>query len=94
MVIGGDGAAGALAQNGHAVEFLKNQYRHCKPILLLGAARDLLERAGIPGTLPSGADDAGLLLHHADDTGRRGAGIIAAVAKHRHFEREIDPPLV
>src|SRR5580700_8771347 len=41
VVPGGDGAATELANSGHALEFLKDQYRHCKPILLLGAAQAL-----------------------------------------------------
>ena len=31
-------------QSGHAMEFLKDQYRHCKTILLIGAAAALLDR--------------------------------------------------
>ena len=43
IVPDGEAAADALAQSGHALEFLKDQYRHCKPILLMGAARVLVE---------------------------------------------------
>ena len=32
------------SSSGHALEFLKDQYRHCKPILLMGAAQTLLGR--------------------------------------------------
>src|SRR5690606_14844815 len=34
-----DGAGEALASLGHAVEFVRDQYRHCKPILDLGTAK-------------------------------------------------------
>jgi catalase len=85
----------ALAQSGHAVEFVKDQYRHCKPMLVLGAGALLLEAARIPRELPDGSADQGLLLHES------GAQIdvllpafVEALARHRHFERETDPPLV
>ena len=83
----------ALAADGRALEFLKDQYRHCKPILVLGAASALLEKAGIPLALPSGEPDPGLLTARADGKTTVDA-FIEALAKHRHFERETDPPLV
>ena len=44
----GADAVQRLAADGRALEFLKDQYRHCKPILALGAASELLDKAGIP----------------------------------------------
>ena len=83
-----------LANSGHAKEFLKDQYRHCKPILLHGSAQSLLAAAGIPTELPSKKPDPGLIVS-ADVKGDRGLqAFIRAVAKHRHFERETDPPRV
>jgi catalase len=38
-------------------EFLKDQYRHCKAMLISGAAQLVLEKAGIPATLPTGDPD-------------------------------------
>ena len=90
----GEGAVEALSQLGHAKEFLKDQYRHCKPILLLGGAWTLLEEAGIPGTLPNGKTDPGLLQFRGPDVEQAVPAFVAAIAKHRHFERETDPPLV
>ncbi|MEA2627183.1 MAG: catalase, partial [Candidatus Binatota bacterium] len=94
VVPDGEAAANALSQSGHAVEFLKDQYRHCKPILLIGAAASLLRAAGIPPSLPSGDADPGLLQLAAGDTDGAVAAFVAAVAKHRHFARETDPPIV
>ena len=77
----------ALAELGSAVEFLKDQFRHCKTILVLGQESALVEAAAIPLTL----DDKpipGLLL------GKAPAAFVAALAKHRHFERESDPPII
>jgi catalase len=87
-----DGASGAeaLSELGHAVEFVKDQYRHCKAILAVGAGRALLEKASIP----LGANDPALILA---DPGKSAAAIksfIAAVAKHRNWDRAMDPPPV
>jgi catalase len=90
----GDGAVDALSQSGHAIEFLKDHYRHCKPMLLLGGASALLEEAGIPATLPTGAADPGLLTMRGDDTEAALEAFVAAVTKHRHWARETDPPVV
>lgn len=80
--------------DGRAREFLKDQYRHCKPILALGAASELLERTGVPQNLPSGEPDPGLVLGRSDDGESLAEAFINALGKHRHFDREGDPPLV
>ena len=87
---GGD----SLSRNGHAMEFIKDQYRHCKTILLLGSAANLLELTGIPETLPSGEPDEGLLIMNADRVREAIAAFVKAVTRHRHYERETDPPTV
>jgi catalase len=86
----GADAVRSLAADGRVLEFVKDQYRHCKPILALGAASALIERAGIPGKLPSGEADPGLLM----GTSASADKFVAAIAAHRHFGRETDPPRV
>jgi catalase len=81
-----------LAKLGHALEFIKDQYRHCKPILATGDSEKLLEACGIPAALPNGKPDPGVLL--APDAVGAMARFIAAVARHRSFERFSDPPPV
>jgi catalase len=88
-----DGDPAALLTQGRVPEFLRDQYRHCKPLLVLGAGARLLEGAGIPATLPGGAADPGIVVAGAADAAVI-AAFQAAVAKHRHFERETDPPAV
>ncbi|MEO6444011.1 MAG: catalase [Gemmatimonadaceae bacterium] len=90
----GDASVDTLAQTGPALEFLKDQYRHSKTILLMGGASRLLDDAGIPKTLPSGDADPGLLLFEGSATGRAIPAFIDALTRHRHFERETDPPAV
>jgi len=90
-----DGTEGVenLARDGHTLEFLKDQYRHCKTILALGASSILLEKAGIGPQLPTGAEDTGLLVA-ASSQALDPQIFIAAVAQHRHPARDSDPPLV
>ena len=83
-----------LAASGQALEFLKDQYRHCKPILLLDGASVLLDKAGIPPTLVSGDSDPGLLRVDDSDLQEGMAAFVAALTQHRHFDRETDPPRV
>jgi catalase len=89
-----DGAAEVLSESGHALEFLKDQYRHCKTILLLGSADELLPKTGIPVELESGEADPGLLRYDAADVDEAVAAFIAALSQHRHFARETDPPRI
>jgi catalase len=92
VVPDGDAAIGALGHSGQVLEFLKDQYRHCKPMLALGASKRLLEAAGIPPKLADGASDPGLVFEI--DPARATREFIAAIVKHRHFERQTDPPRV
>jgi catalase len=91
----GDEAVAALAQDGHTMEFIKDQFRHCKTILALGASRLLLQKAGLPMSMDkSQAQGAtGLLFAEAADVDAAMSNFIAAMVKHRHFGREMDPPL-
>jgi catalase len=91
---GGAKAVEILARDGHTLEFIKDQYRHCKTILALGDSKDLLARVGISLTLPSGAVDPGLLVATRDNSTATTQAFIAAVGRHRHPERDRDPPLV
>jgi catalase len=87
-------AVKTLAQVGHAMELLKDQYRHCKTILAFGASSDLLEAAGAWTTLPSGEKDPGVLHCGEGNVTKAVAAFVDALAKHRHFERETLPPRV
>jgi catalase len=94
-VLGGRVAVTQLGNVGHALEFIKDQYRHAKPILAVGEAAALVENAGAPAVLPSGKPDPGVLIVGADgNVSEALPAFIAAIARHRHHEREVDPPLV
>jgi catalase len=93
-VPGGERAAKTLGNVGHAAEFIKDQFRHAKPILALGAGRALVENAGVPAMLPSGDPDPGVLRFGEDEVDEAAAAFIEAIGKHRHHARELDPPMV
>ncbi len=93
VVPSGREAIKTLGNLGQAAEFVKEQYRHCKPILVLGAGQELVENAGVPLTLADGDPDPGLLKFDAN-TEAALEQFVAAIAKHRSFERETDPPMV
>jgi catalase len=84
----GEGAAEALARNAHAIDFVREQYRHGKPILAIGAGAGLLEKAMVPMALPDGSQDPGLLVDGALDAFK------TALAGPRAYARETDPPMV
>jgi catalase len=88
----GNMVAENLAASGQTLEFLRDQYRHCKPILAFGAGRQLLQTAGIPETLLDGSPDPALLSVNAledalDD-------FVKLVGSPRSFARETDPPVI
>jgi catalase len=94
IVPDGEAAAGTLANSGQALEFVKDQFRHCKPILLIGAAESLLGAAGIAPLLSAEEPDAGLLIFEGGDEEEAAAAFMGALAQHRHFARETDPPRI
>jgi catalase len=83
VVPDGQEAAKNLALLGHALEFIKDQYRHCKPILMLGTGRTVVEGAGV---LVGKGEDWALA--------RDVKAFVKAAGRHRNWDRAQDPPLV
>jgi catalase len=81
-------AAEALSELGHAVEFVKDQYRHCKAILAVGAGRSLLEKAMIP----LDGEDPALIVANPGKGAAAMKSFMAAIARHRNWDRAMDPP--
>ena len=79
----GDGAADQLASLGHVREFLKDQFRHGKPILMLGAGERVAAEAGVP---MNDTSDWALV--------RDIAAFVDAMGKHRNWDRITDPPQI
>jgi catalase len=86
LIPGGAAAAQALAQNGEALHFVLEAYKHCKPICAIGEGIQLLASLGVEA---GGAMPAGVVAGSNDPPGRPqlAADFIAAIAKHRHWTR-------
>jgi catalase len=91
IVPGGDGAMEKLRTDARTLDYLKEQYRHCKALLVLGDGEALLDEAGIPRALPNGDPDPGLVT---GDNAQKAIKAYINVAGRRHWERETDPPRV
>ncbi|HWU98788.1 MAG TPA: catalase [Oxalicibacterium sp.] len=91
-----DGAesVATLIKDGQVLEFIKDQYRHCKPIMAMGAAQSLLEKAGITPTLPSGDKDASIVGIDEKKTDTALNAFIKAMTAHKELARETDPPAI
>ncbi|MNN09148.1 Catalase C [compost metagenome] len=94
VVPDGQGAVQQLGSDANALDFLRLQYRHCKPMLAIGAGKDLLDKAGVPVTLPDGKPDPAIIVAPSGDLAKAVAAFKKALAAHRAFARETDPPRV
>ncbi|HEX2603471.1 MAG TPA: catalase [Oxalicibacterium sp.] len=90
----GSDAIAALMKDGNVLEFVKETYRHCKPMLLMGAASSLLEKACILPALPSGKRDHGIIGLGDHDLTAAIDVFIETLQQHRVLARETDPPIV
>ncbi|HYF17265.1 MAG TPA: catalase [Ramlibacter sp.] len=92
----GEEAVAALAQDGHTAECIRDQFRHCKTILALGASRRLLLQAGLPLAMDKsfGQGGTGIVIAAAADAAQAAQHFMTAMGRHRHFGREMDPPLL
>jgi catalase len=93
VVVPGGAGVERLQRLAHVLDFLREQHRHCKPLLLVGNAQSLLEAAGVPRTLPDGEQDPALLW--VENPRTLEAHLVAftqALSGHRDFRREVDPP--
>ena len=84
------GGASALAGNGDAVHFVLEAYKHCKAIAASGSGAGLLASLGLPAPKAGGVSQprAGVVLSGPDASQTAlMAAFIAAIGKHRHWER-------
>ncbi|HSC67776.1 MAG TPA: catalase [Cellvibrio sp.] len=88
------GCCSALAADAHALEFVREQYRHCKPIFAIGDGDQLLATAGVSKVLPNGSADLAVISADEKDLHTALESFQAVLANHRAYEREIDPPIV
>jgi catalase len=91
-----DGEIGvkALSGDANALDFVRQQYRHCKAIMVVGAGAGLLQAAGVPARLADGSEDPALVGTHSETMPKALAAFKEALAGHRSFARETNPPRV
>lgn len=94
VVPDGDEAVAVLLRNAGALDFVREQYRHCKPIWVVGDGINLLLNADIPLTLPNGEPDGSLIQAQSDELADSLVRFEKALAAHRQFARETDPPAI
>ena len=93
---GGAQSVEALLKEADAVHFVNEAYKHCKTIAASGEGAALLHASYVgaalstepePDSLAS-STDAGLIVSPRTDARRVADEFIAAIAQHRHWERE------
>ena len=84
----------ALSRDARALEFLKLQFRHLKPMLAVGSGAVLLRAAHIPDKLPDGQPDPGVISAETCDLADALARFVTVLARHRVYARDTDPPRV
>lgn len=58
----GESFVKTVEHNTFILNFMRQQYHHCKPILAIGAASLLLEKFDISPSLPSGLSDPSIII--------------------------------
>jgi len=86
VVAGGDGVA-ALQRDDHVGDFIRDQYRHCKPILAVGTATNLLD-AALPPTSPGGPVADTALIRSESGAQADIDAFLMALSAPRDFSRE------
>ncbi len=94
VVADGPESIDALLRNGRTREFMRDIYRHGKTILSLGAGSQLLEACGLPTELPNGEPDPGVVMGASGKPDAAIEQFVVALGRHRHPERDSDPPLI
>ncbi len=95
VVVPGGASARQLAANADAIRFVRESFRHAKPIAAVNDGIDVLTAAHLPG-IPLASDEEplvsaqGVVTARTDDLHPFAEQFLAAVAAHRHFTRQLD----
>lgn len=94
-VPGGKESIDTLKMQGDAIHFVNETFRHCKPIGATEEGIDLLKIANLPDIKYAGQEsadkvssDKGVVTAMKGDSGSFNDSFIAAIEKHRHWDRE------
>jgi catalase len=95
FVPGGRGSVEQLKQDGDALHFLAEAFKHCKAIGATGEGIELLAAAWLPGVTlaaqgvagPPASDRGVVTAAGASDLGAFAQAFAQAIAQHRHWQR-------
>jgi catalase len=89
LVPGGSACAQAMMKDGEAVHFVLEAFKHCKPLCLIGESVDILRSVGVAAA--DAPPPAGVVIGTNEPTTRLQTAqeFIAALAKHRHWGRQL-----
>jgi catalase len=97
LVPGGELSASALQANGDAVHWIQEAYKHGKAIGMVGQGIELLAFAELGDAILAGEEASDVTIDRGLITVRKRANVevftgafIAAIAKHRHWDRDVD----
>ena len=91
VVIPGGPSAKLLASNADALHFVRESFRHAKPIGATNEGIDVLTAAALPGVeLARGKGGRGVVIARTDDLAAFASSFIEAMRAHRHFGRDLD----
>ncbi len=103
IVAGGADAAAALADDGYAVHFVAETYKHAKPLAVLGEAEVVVrlarlpifepsDRPGKPASKPMAGALDGVVLVSAREKATKAVvqEFVDAIAAHRHYDRPVN----
>ena len=96
LVPGGAASIATMLLQGYPVSFVREAYHHAKPIGAVGEGADILSMAGaVPATFKQTTQpirtDRGVVVAAAGaDADAFSKELIAAIQKHRHWDRDVD----
>ena len=94
IVPDGGEMSGVLGMDANVLNFLREQYRHGKPLLAVGSGVELLVSAWVALDMPDDTQDPGLIVVDGADSEAGLAMFKEVLAGHRVYGRETDPPRV
>ncbi|WP_406622904.1 catalase [Acidovorax sp. SDU_ACID1] len=88
VIAGGQAGAKALQRDDHVGDFIRDQYRHCKPILAIGAATGLLDQALAPAGLEAAEPTDPALIRSESGAQADLDAFLMGLSAPRDFSRE------
>ncbi|WP_132052318.1 catalase [Pseudocnuella soli] len=97
LIPGGRQSVDSMKKMGKVLHFIREAYKHCKPIAAIGEGVELVEACQLPEQMvfEQAQTDKGLVSSaKGGDAAEVGRQFIEAIKKHRHWEREENKELI